>query len=53
LTFGKAISARRNVVQPGIIRLKQWRGLATRYDKRTVNERALVIIASIVIWLDA
>jgi transposase len=35
------------------IGLKQWRGLATRYEKRAANYRALVVIASIVIWLDA
>jgi transposase len=33
-------------------RLKQWRGLATRYEKRAANYRALVVIASIVLWLD-
>jgi transposase len=36
-----------------INRLKQWRGLATRYEKRAANYRALVVIASIVIWLDS
>jgi transposase len=34
-----------------INRLKQWRGLATRYEKRAVNYRAMVVIAAIVIWL--
>jgi transposase len=33
-------------------RLKQWRGIATRYDKRAVNYRAMVVIASLLIWLD-
>ena len=33
--------------------LKQWRGLATRYAKRAVNYRAMVVIASIVIWLES
>jgi transposase len=32
-------------------RLKQWRGLATRYEKRTVNYRTMVVFAAIVIWL--
>lgn len=31
----------------------QWRGLATRYEKRAVDYRAMVVIASIVIWLQA
>ncbi|MGZ6390374.1 MAG: transposase, partial [Ktedonobacterales bacterium] len=53
LAFNKAIYARRNVVERCINRLKQWRGLATRYEKRAVNYRAMVVIASIVIWLES
>jgi transposase len=53
LTFEKAIYARRNVVERCINRLKQWRGLATRYEKRAANYRALVVLAAIVIWLDS
>ncbi len=53
LAFVKAIYARRNAVERCINRLKQWRGLATRYEKRAVNYRAMVVIASIVIWLDS
>jgi transposase len=52
LAFDRATYARRNVVERGINRLKQWRGLATRYEKRAVNYRAMVVIAAIVIWLD-
>ena len=32
-------------------RLKQWRGIAKRYEKRAINYRAAVMIASLVIWL--
>ncbi len=32
--------------------LKQWRGIATRYEKRAVNYRAAVVIAAILRWLD-
>jgi transposase len=53
LAFDKATYARRNVVERCINRLKLWRGLATRYEKRMVNYRAMVVIASIVIWLDS
>jgi transposase len=45
--------AHRNVVERCFGRLKQWRGLATRYEKRAANYRALVIIASLMIWLSA
>lgn len=51
--FACPVSARSNVVERRSNRLKQWRGLATRYDKRAVNYRAMIVIASIVIWLDS
>jgi transposase len=53
LVFDQAIYARRNVVERCINRLKQWRGLATRYEKRAVNYRAMLVLASIVLWLDS
>jgi transposase len=53
LVFDKIIYARRNVVERCINRLKQWRGLATRYEKRALNYRAMVVIASILIWLNS
>jgi transposase len=53
LAFDKTTYARRNVVERCINRLKQWRGLATRYEKRAVNYRAMVVLASIVLWLEA
>jgi transposase len=36
-----------------INRLKQCRGLATHYEKRAAIYHGLVVIASIVLWLDA
>lgn len=53
LAFDKTIYVRRNVVERCVNQLKQWRGLATRYEKRAVNYRAMVVIASIAIWLDS
>jgi transposase len=32
-------------------KLKQWRAIATRYDKRAVNYRAAILVASLVMWL--
>lgn len=52
LTFDKATYARRNVVERCNNRLKQWRGVATRYEKRAVNYRAMLVLASIVLWLE-
>jgi transposase len=41
----------RNVVERCVNRRKQWRGIATRFDKRTVNYRAAVVIVSLILWL--
>lgn len=40
----------RNVIERGFCRLKQWRGLATRYDKHAVNYRAAVILNTVLAW---
>jgi len=40
------------VVERCLYRVKQWRGLATRYEKRAVNHRAMLVLASIVLWLE-
>ncbi len=53
LAFNKATYVRRNVVERCNNRLKQWRELATRYEKRAVNYRAMMVLASIVIWLES
>jgi hypothetical protein len=29
-----------------------WRGLATRHEKRALNYRAMLVLASIVLWLE-
>ena len=52
LVFNKATYARRNIVERCNNRLKQWRGLATRFEKRAVNYRAMLVLASIVLWLE-
>jgi len=49
--FDRAAYRGRNAIERCINRLKQFRGLATRYEKRAVNYRALVVLAAIVIWL--
>jgi transposase len=51
--FDREAHRRRNVVERCVNRLKQWRGVATRYEKRVVNYRAMVIFASLMIWLTA
>lgn len=49
--FCKETYRRRNIIERCINRLKQWRGIATRFDKRAANYRAMVVVASLMIWL--
>ena len=41
----------RNVIERSYETLKQWRGLATRYDKLAINFRGGAVLRSIVMWL--
>jgi transposase len=41
----------RNVVERLINRLKRWRRVATRYEKRAANYRAMVTLTCILLWL--
>ncbi len=49
--FDKSVYRRRNVVERCVNRLKQWRGIATRYEKRAVNYRAAVVIVALMTWV--
>lgn len=44
--FDKQLYERRNVVEGCFNRLKQWRGIATRYDTTAKSYRAAVTLAS-------
>jgi transposase len=51
-TFDTETYKRRNVVERAFNRLKQWRGIATRYDKTARNYRAGITLAAITLfWL--
>lgn len=41
----------RNVVERAFNALKQWRGLATRFDKLAITYRGGIILAAILQWL--
>src|SRR4051794_36928538 len=49
-TFDEGLYRRRNVVERFFNRLKQWRAVATRYDKKAVNYSGGVLLAGIVLW---
>jgi len=51
--FDRAVYRERNRVERTVNRLKGWRRVATRYEKREVNYLAMVKIAAIVLlWLE-
>ena len=49
--FDRAASRERNRVERLINRLKQFRRVATRYEKLAVSYLALVTIAAVLMWL--
>jgi transposase len=50
--FNKAHYRKRNIVERLINRLKQFRRIATRYEKRATNFAAMITIASIFLFSD-
>ena len=40
----------RNVIERSYALLKQWRGLATRYDKHATNYRAAAVLHAVITW---
>jgi transposase len=51
-TFSKQIYRKRNIVERLINRLKQFRRIATRYEKRAANFSAMITLASIFLFSD-
>jgi transposase len=49
--FDRAVYRERNCVERLMNRLKQFRRVATRYEKRAVNYLAMVTVAAIRLWL--
>ena len=49
--FDKSVYRQRNVVERCFNRLKQFRRIATRYEKKADNYHAMLTLASIFIWL--
>ncbi len=50
-TFDRLAYRERNVVERLINWLKQWLGIAARYDKRTANHLVMITIAATLLWL--
>ena len=51
VAFDAADYKNRNVVERAFNHIKNWRGLATRYDKTALVYRGGVVLAAIILWL--
>ncbi len=51
VSFDREAYRERNVVERLINRLKQYRRIATRYEKRAANYLAMLTLAAILLWL--
>jgi transposase len=49
--FDRAAYRERNRIERAINRLKQFRAVATRYDKLAVRFHATITLAAIVLWV--
>ena len=49
--FDRAVYRQRNRVERLINRLKQFRRIATRYEKRAANYQAMLTVAAIIVWV--
>jgi transposase len=50
--YDKALYRARHLIENFFAKLKQYRAIATRYDKRAVNFLAAIHLAAAVIWLN-
>ncbi|MFD3701430.1 transposase [Streptomyces sp. NPDC058646] len=48
--FDRQVYRHRNVVERCFNRLKQWRGITTRYDKTAQSYQAAVTLVSLLMW---
>lgn len=53
VTYDKKAYKRRNVVERSFNTLKQWRSLATRYDKLALTYRSAPVLQAVFIWSSA
>ncbi len=49
--FDRAAYREHTVIERLITRLKPWRRIATRYEKRVANHEAMLTIAAFLLWL--
>lgn len=50
MTYDRDDYRGRNVIERSFCHLKQWRGLATRYDKLAIIYRAAAVLNAVIAW---
>lgn len=50
--YDKYLYQARHLIENFFARLKQYRAIATRYDKRKINFLGAIYLAAVVIWLN-
>ena len=50
VSYDRRLYNHRNVIERGFNTFKQWRGLASRYDKLAINYRGGALLRAILIW---
>lgn len=53
VSYDPVLYKNRNVVERPFAILKQWRGLAARYDRHAVTYRGAAVLGAIIVWLRA
>ena len=48
--YGRALYRLRHLVENGFLEFKQWRGIATRYAKKTASYLAACQLRAVMIW---
>lgn len=51
IVYDKELYKKRNIVERFIGRIKEYRRIATRYDKTSVMYRGMILLACICIWI--
>jgi transposase len=50
--YDKYLYKLRHLVENAVLRLKDWRGIATRYAKRASSYLAIVQIRCLILWMN-
>ncbi len=48
--YDRALYKLRHLVENGFLKFKQWRGVATRYAKRTASYSAICQLRAVMVW---